>query len=178
MNPIHNLSDDEFVHIVQRAVALPEVPLTLQRAAIELWSSAQPTTLRSMAQTGLRLIAATLSFDSWAQPRVVLGMRSAASDTRHLLFSAMGRDIDLRISPVADRFTLTGQILGPDESADIELVAQPGNSNKAPEVRVTTLDTMGEFRLDDVSSGTYLMTLRTSSDEITLPPIEVGATSE
>lgn len=174
MKPFDRLSDDEFVHLVQRAVKLPDVPPKLARAAIDLWSAAQSTTLRSVANAGLRLVKAALSFDSWAGTPVAFGMRSANSDTRHLLFSAMGRDIDLRISPIADNFALTGQILGPDETGVIEL-AQPDDNIEAFAARVVPLDTMGEFRLDNVPGGTYQMTLRMGGDEIVLPPIEVGA---
>jgi hypothetical protein len=174
MKPIDHLTDDEFAHLVQRAVALPDVPPALQRAAIDLWPGLQPTTMKNVAQATLRFIAATLSFDSWAGPSVAFGMRSASSDTRHLLFSAAGRDIDLRISPAAGHFALTGQILGPDEAGVIELT-QPNVTAPVFDARVAQLDTMGEFRLDNVPGGTYQMTLRMGGDEIVLPPIEVGA---
>lgn len=176
MKPFDRLSDDDFVHLVQRAVALPDVPPQLAQMAIRCWERATPATLSSVARAGLRYVSAALSFDSWAHPPVAFGMRAAASDTRHLLFSAKGRDVDLRISAVADQFALTGQILGPDLSADIELVAQPGSSTQSPAVRVTSLNAMGEFRLDNVSRGTYVMTLITAGEAIVLPPIEVGAT--
>ena len=103
-----------------------------------------------------------------------MGMRSVASDTRHLLFSAQGRDIDLRISPAADQFALTGQILGPDEAGVIELAARAHDGQKASGARIVPLDALGEFRLDGVPGGTYQMTLRMGGDEIVLPPIEVG----
>jgi hypothetical protein len=168
------LSDDEFVHLVQRAVKLPDVPPKLARAAINLWPATQPTTLRSVANAGLRLVEAVLSFDSWAGTPVALGMRSATSDTRHLLFSAMGRDIDLRISPAAGHFALTGQILGPDEAGVIEL-AQHVDGLQVFDARVVPIDAMGEFRLDNVPGGIYQLTLRMGGDEIVLPPVEVGA---
>ena len=153
---------------------MPDVPPRLARAAIDLWSTAQPNTVKSVAAAGLRLITAVLSFDSWARPPLALGMRSVASDTRHLLFSAQGRDIDLRISPVSNQYALSGQILGPDESGLIELSAQPADGREASGARVVSLDALGEFRLDGVPGGTYLMTLRMGGDEIVLPPIEVG----
>lgn len=175
MKPVDPLSDDEFVHLVRQAVALPDAPASLVRAATDLWPIQQHSTLKSTAQAGLRLVAAVLSFDSWAQPPAALGMRAAVSSTRHLLFSAQGRDIDLRISPVADQFALAGQILGPDEAGMVELQTQPsvaGSSRSEP--HVAALDALGEFRLDGVCGGTYRMTLRVGSDEIVLPPIDVG----
>ena len=181
MKPVHSLSDDEFVHLVQRALALPDAPQRLVRAAIGLWPAARPSALKSMADSALRLVAAALSFDSWSRPATALGMRAGASDTRHLLFSAMGRDIDLRITPAADHYALTGQILGPDDAGRVELALQPDAGSAPPDVlgapgaRIAALDALGEFRLDGVRGGTYRVTLRLGGDEIVLPPIEVGA---
>jgi hypothetical protein len=174
MKTIDQLDDHEFAQLVQRAVAMPDVPPRLARAATELWSTNQPKTLTSVAAAGLRLVTAVLSFDSWARPPQALGMRSVATDTRHLLFSAQGRDIDLRISPVSNQFALSGQILGPDESGLIELAAQPADGREATGARVVSLDPLGEFRLEGVPGGTYQMTLRMGNEEIVLPPIEVG----
>ena len=174
MKPIDSLNDDEFTHLVQRAVALPDAPPFLVRAAIGLWPAAPATALKDVAQAAVRLVAAVLSFDSWARPPVALGLRAVASDTRHLLFSAMGRDIDLRISPAAGHFALTGQILGPDTTGVVELVTQSGDRGGASTARIAPLDDLGEFRLDGVHGGTYRLFLRMGCDEIALPPIEVG----
>jgi hypothetical protein len=177
MKPVQTLSDDEFAHLVQRAVALPDAPPALVRAAIDAWPGARTATLHGVAGAALRLVAAVLRFDSWAQPAVATGMRAGASDTRHLLFSAMGRDVDLRISPVADRFALTGQILGPDASGSVELAMQGGveaGGAGAPGIHTAALDELGEFRLDGVPGGTYQVTLRMGDDEIVLPAIVVG----
>ncbi len=175
MKPVDPMSDDEFVHLVQRAVALPDAPEAMVRAATELWPAAQQaSTLKEVAQAGLRIVKAVLSFDSWAQSPTAMGMRAAASPTRHLLFSAQGRDIDLRISPVADQFALAGQILGPDEAGMVELQAQPQAGSIKPELQVVALDALGEFRLEGVHGGTYRMTLRVGGDAIVLPPINVG----
>jgi hypothetical protein len=174
MKPIDSLSDDEFVHLVQRCVALPEASLASVRAAIDLWNGREPVPLKAVGRAALRLVMAVLSFDSWARPPVALGMRSLGSDTRHLLFSAQGRDIDLRISRTAGLFALSGQVLGPDESGMVELTAAVEGAAAGPAAQLAPLDDMGEFRLDGVRGGTYRMTLRIGGDEIVLPPIEVG----
>ena len=191
MKPIDSLTDDEFTELVQRAAGLPDAPPEMLRAATNLWPKTRPSTLGNHAETASQIIYAVLSFDSWARPAVAFGMRSAGSDTRHLLFSAAGRDVDLRISRLADTFALAGQILGPDEAGTIELAADPSltnaEANPAGSVadepddrqrligsRVTSLDELGEFRLDDVPAGTYRLTLRLGSDEIVLPPIVIG----
>ena len=174
MKPVDSLSDDEFVQLVQRAVALEDTPPFLVQAAIDRWTAPQGPALKSVVQAAFRLVTAVLSFDSWARPPVALGMRAAASDIRHLLFSAMGRDIDLRISPAADHFALTGQILGPDESGVVELATQSGEGIELPDARVASLGALGDFHLDGVRGGTYRLTLRMGSDEIVLPPIVMG----
>ena len=174
MKPVDRLTDDEFAHLVQRAATLPDAPAELIRQAIALWPAAPATSLKDAAQAALRLVCAVLSFDSWARPAVSLGMRAGASDTRHLLFSAMGRDIDLRISSVAGRFALTGQILGPDDAGVIELATQPDEGLETSDARTAVLDAFGEFRLEGVQGGTYRITLRMGQDKIVLPPIVVG----
>jgi hypothetical protein len=178
MKPLASLSDDEFTNLVQRAVALPEAPENLVRSAMALFPAQPTTTLKDVAQAALRLVTAALTFDSWVTPGLATGMRSRPSDTRHLLFSTMGRDIDLRISPEAspqaDRFALTGQVLGIDETGIVELTAGPDDGGDEGNVRTTALDAFGEFKLDAVLGGTYQITLRLSGDAIQLPPIVVG----
>lgn len=177
MKPVDRLTDDEFAHLVQRAAALPDAPAALIRAAIDLWpaahaaAAAPAAALKAAAQAGLRLVAAVLSFDSWAQPAVARGMRAGPSETRHLLFSAMGRDIDLRISPLADRFALTGQILGPDDAGTVTLCGLDADGGEAQSV---ALDALGEFRIDGVAPGRYRLTLTMGGDELVLAPLEVG----
>lgn len=171
MKPIDRLTDDELTQLARRAAALPGAPPALLAAASVLMQEAAPApaALPELARAATRLLAAALRFDSWAGAPLAFGMRALPADTRHLLFSAMGRDIDLRITPADECFALAGQILGPDESGRVELSSGGG----APK-RVAAIDELGEFRLDGIDSGTYLLTLRMGNDEIALPPIEVG----
>jgi len=171
MKPIAQLTDDEFSHLVQRSVReLPDAPLAMQQLAIELWpASGAAAALKALAQGVVAHIAAVLSFDSWAMPAVAAGMRSVRSPTRHLLFSAQGRDIDLRIAPAAELFSLAGQILGPDDAGQVELQPQGGAAPIS-----TALDALGEFRIDGLQRGTYVVTLTLGADRILLPPVEVG----
>lgn len=175
MKPVDSFDDDELARQLRRAAGLPDAPTALIKAATDLMPAPSRVRLSEVANAVLRLVTAVLSFDSWAQPPAALGMRAAPSETRHLLFSAQGRDIDLRISPAAEHFTLSGQILGPDESGAIELASQTGSGVAAAEAHVAALDDLGEFRLDGVRTGTYRLTLRVGADRIVLPPIEVGA---
>ena len=171
MKPVHLLSEDEFAKLVQRAAALPDAPPAMLRVAIGQWKAAQPTMLQAAAQAVIKRVVAALTFDSWAAGSLAFGVRAVPSDTRHLLFSAMDRDIDVRITPAASLFALTGQILGLDESGVIELASTFGDSGSAARAKV---DALGEFRLEDIPGGSYVLTLRLGEDEIVLPPIEVG----
>ena len=170
MKPLDSLTDDEFDRELRRAVsALPDPPAALQRAALDLFPTAAKASLRdAAAQVVVRQqLQAVLTFDSWATPALAAGMRSAASSTRFLLYSVKGRDIDLRITPAAAGFEVAGQVLGPDETGEVELRA-------ATEGGSAQLATMGEFRLEGVRRGSYVFTLRVGADEIVLPPVEVG----
>jgi hypothetical protein len=118
-----------------------------------------------------RVIAA-LTFDSWTTGAIASGMRGQESDTRHLLFNAMGRDIDLRITAAANHYSFTGQILGPDEAGVVEIVEQDATAGAA--ARIATLDDLGEFRLDDVPAGVYVLTFRLGADVVVVPPVRVG----
>jgi len=153
---------------------LQDAPPALVRAAIGQWQAAQASALQSAAQEVWRRVTALLSFDSWAPAPLAFGVRAVPSDTRHLLFAAQGRDNDVRIVPAAGHFALTGQILGPDESGVVELTPESAASNDAPGAHRAALDSLGEFRLDGIRRGTYVLTLRVSGDEIVLPAIHVG----
>ena len=175
MKPIATLTDDEFADLVHAAVALPDAPPAVVRSAIALFRDAQPSPLKVAADV-LQRIRAVLTFDSWATGPAALGLRSmpAQTESRHMLFSAAGRDIDLRIISSANSYVLAGQILGPDETGLVELSINTHQSHAAPILRSTTLDDLGAFHLDSVNAGTYWMTLKLGHDAVELPPIQVG----
>jgi len=180
MKPFESLTDDEFAHRLQQAVrALPDAPPALQRAALDLFPAAATLAATSaafgaLARGALRHVQAALTFDSWAAaPAGAPAMRSLRSATRHLLYNAQGRDIDLRVSAAGGAFSLAGQVLGPDGAGAVTLTPEPGHAAAAP--LTATLDELGEFRIDGVPAGTYLLALQFGADEIMLPPLDVGA---
>ena len=174
MKSINSLSDAELTDLARKASQLEDAPDGWVDAAVALWK-VSPRAAAQAPKLWTR-IAAALSFDSWATPQLALGMRSMAVDSRHLLYSAEGRDIDLRITLGVDRFALAGQILGPDESGEVSLSRQSDKPGTAVP-RTTQLDSLGEFRIDGVDRGTYQLTLRMGADEIVLPPIVIGDSS-
>lgn len=171
MKPVEQLTDDEFAQRVHRAVrALPDAPAAWQRAAIDLWP-ASPGRVSEVVRALGAVISAVLTFDSWATPGLAQGMRSLRSPTRHLLYSAEGRDIDLRITPADEAFAVSGQILGPDETGRVELTAigdpvAGGLSGR--------FDAMGEFRIDAVPAGRYMLTLHLGERPIVVQSLDVG----
>ena len=178
MKPFDKLSDDELLRKLRCAHdELPDAPPAMQRAAIDLWRAtpASPS-VASTAVHLLKQLTAILSFDSWAASLAVQGMRSVQAPTRQLLFSADHRDIDLRVSPTANVFSVAGQVLGPDTAGSIELLAQ--GVGIAAATHRAQLDPLGEFRIDGIHAGRYVMTLRLGGDEIVLPSIDVGAAGE
>lgn len=174
MKPVDELTDDEFAQRVQRAVrALPDAPAAWQRAAVALWP-ADTARVSDVVRALGAVISAVLTFDSWASPGLAQGMRSLRSPTRHLLYSAEGRDIDLRITPVDEAYAVSGQILGPDESGRVELTEADA---PAAVRRSGQLDEMGEFRIDAVPAGRYTLTLHLGERPIVVPALDVGGGS-
>jgi hypothetical protein len=171
-DPARDAADDALGSRLRRSLReLPDAPAALLRAAIGLWPG--PSASASLAAGVQALwvrVAAVLSFDSWAAPAVAGGMRGLRSPTRQLLYRAGSRDIDLRIAPADLTWALAGQVLGPEEPGHVELTRLDASAD----ARVMPLDELGEFRLDGVAPGIYSLTLYAGSDEVLLPPFDVG----
>jgi hypothetical protein len=178
MRPLNQLSEDEFRQLAQRAARMPDAPAAWVQAAVTLGVQAlmaPAMTLGQVLRSALHRVQAELSFDSGLQPNLTLGMRSMDGSTRHLIFSAPGHDIDLRISPAAEHFVLTGQILGRDPRGSVELTLHGDDARSASDVRVVALDEMAEFVLDGVPAGTCGLCLHLDQAVIELPPMHIGA---
>ncbi len=174
MKPIATLNDDEFSGLVKAAVDMPDAPAAWVRSAVALFPATAASPLGKAADAVLNRVRAVLSFDSWAQSPTALGLRATAStQTRQMMFSAPGRDIDVRIVSANDSYVLAGQILGPDENGAVELSVNT-EEQSARLVHSTNLDDLGSFRIDNLRAGTYWMTLHLNNAAVELPPIEVG----
>ena len=183
MKPLPELSDDEFAALARRAVASRDAPDPWLQRVHDAWAEAQrpPAALPGFGdlaklalQAATRRLAATLSFDSWAAAPLASGLRGLRGDTRQLIFSVEGRDIDLRLSAAAGSYTLAGQVLGPDESGSVELRLVPAHGPAAAAARSVPLDSLGEFHLDGVAPGRYVLTLTLGGEQVLLPAIDVG----
>ena len=114
----------------------------------------------------LKRLFASLSFDSLrAEP--VFGFRSGRAETRQLIFSAEDIDLDLRITPLGDRWNVSGQVLG----AECARGAVQMQSETATES--ACLNELCEFTLTPVSSGSYHLRLRLEDVQIEFPEIEL-----
>jgi len=166
MKPLEQLTDDELQAAGRSALRqLPDAPPAWIARAVDAMPGAIPAAMAG-ARAALRRLAATLTFDSLAQP--ALGMRGEPGVGRQLLYSVEGRDIDLRILGERGDFTVAGQVLGPDEQGQAVLDTAGG----AP--RTAALDAFGEFRFDGVAAGPLTLSLHLGGDEIVLPPIELA----
>jgi hypothetical protein len=173
MKPIDTRSDEELADLIRRSRTLEDAPEHAVRAAVALWPVANAPTVGALVRSAVDRLRAVLTIDSWAPGDLALGVRSVPSDTRQLLFSADGRDIDVRVSPSRPGFTITGQILGPDASGAVELMTS-GHAEAAAAVATGTLDELGEFHLSGIEPGRYTLLVRSPSVEIELPPFDVG----
>jgi len=163
--------DDSLIQTLRRAMRDPEPPSHVVAAAIGVWKE-RPATATVLDH--LIRIMAELVFDSHLQSPAAMGLRSAVADVRvrHLLFSAEGRDVDIRViadpSVTPQRWTMGGQVLGPDSSGTITAAREDGESQSAP------LDAMGEFSVGGLAAGRYVVTVVCGSAAIVLPAIDIG----
>ena len=98
----------------------------------------------------------------------------ASERARQLFFCASGRDIDLRIIPVAERFALSGQVLGPNCVGSVEIVNRSAGVMASADSQATPLDDLGRFGFAGLPAGVFSVTLRLGHDQVHLPLIEVG----
>lgn len=139
-------------HVIQRAIDV--------FAARSAAPAPRPAGLRQRLQ-------ALLSFDSAGLSPAAAGVRSAGGGTRQVLFSAEGRDIDLRIGPSsAAGWQVSGQILGPDEIGTVELRCGEFQAR-------TAWNELSEFRFDGVPGGTCQLTLHSDDWQLDLPDVQI-----
>lgn len=171
MNRLSTLSDEALAAMAAKVdIDLPAAPGWLVESAVAMWRA--PAAVPTLGER----IAAVLRFDSWAR-QAVPSLRSAAQEYRQLLFTADGRDFDLRIvadqwpAGPATRFVIEGQVLGAGDDGEMLLTRTDAMVARAP------LDEFGEFRFRDLAPGRYAIALQFGADRIDLPVIDVGGDS-
>lgn len=106
-----------------------------------------------------RRITAALRFDSLRMP-IAMGTRSQPTRERQLIFEAGLYDVDVRIEPDGVLWALSGALLGSDAGGQVEL--------KGPATVQTELNSLGEFSLPPMPSGTYSLTLRLDDVDVSM----------
>lgn len=166
--PLPEDADDD---LLQRRLRdsrqLEDAPEHLIQRAIDLW---QPRAAATTAGGALRRWIATLRFDSAVGDNLALGLRASGdSATRQMLFSAEGRDIDLRLEPLVDcRWRISGQVLGPDAAGIAELRC----GDAAPQQ--VAWNELSEFEFEPVATGVCALTLRADGWEISVPSFDLA----
>lgn len=142
-----------------------EEPAPLAVGAVKALFRARPP--RSAQRPAL--LTALLRFDS-ARSAPAFGLRSAAAAERQLLFSAGPYDVDLRVVPAGERWSVSGQLLGDPGSAHghAEML---GHADAAH----AELNAQSEFALRPLLPGRYTLTIRIADQAIVLPDVELSA---
>lgn len=115
----------------------------------------------------LRRVVAALTFDSNANLTPAFGVRASQSTTRQLLYSADERDIDLRVNAEADKWVVSGQLLGGGcVEGEIEIV---GKSRSV----TASLNELCEFSFPPLPSGNYSLRLLLNDTQLEIPSFEL-----
>lgn len=152
---------------LMRADASEDAPRDIVFNAVQMFRT-RPV---AVAAPGiLRRIVAALTFDS-AALAPAFGVRSGQSATaRQLLFSAGDLDVDLRLAPGVEGWTVSGQVLGACDGGEVEL-GKAGQSGVAR----TALNDLCEFALPPVPEGSYALHLRLGDMEVEIPELDLRA---
>jgi anti-sigma factor RsiW len=119
----------------------------------------------------LRRLVAALTFDS-SSLTPAFGVRSGqAAPARQLLFSAGDLDVDLRLAPGPEGWTVSGQVLGPCRGGEVALVTADGSTAAS-----AALNELCEFTLlPPTPDGTYTLRLRLDGAEVEIPELSLKA---
>ena len=116
----------------------------------------------------LRRLVASLSFDSGARtPAYGLRSGATAAAPRQLLFSAGALDVDLRLAPSGEGWSVSGQVLGECAGGRAELFAGGASAARAD------LNDLCEFTLPAVPAGAYTLRLTLDDAEIEVPGLSL-----
>ena len=152
------LSRLENVMSLMRTDRSEDAPRDILTYAVNLFRPLEPSFIRR--------VVATLSFDSLTVAPA-FGMRSGQSQSRQLVYSAEGNDIDLRITLQNNQWTVVGQVLRPDcVGGQVELEGAGGTTAAA-------LNDMCEFTLPSVPSGNYLLRVKMADLEVEVPQLDL-----
>lgn len=119
------------------------------------------------ALSGLRRVQAVLHFDSIGLAPA-FGVRSGKPGARQLLFHADKDEIDLRIEPAGQAWTVSGQVLGESAASGIAVLQGAEGTNQA------AINELSEFILPPVQAGTYKLILNLTNVDVEIDEIRIG----
>lgn len=163
-------SELERVTALMRQDTFEDAPPDLLSGAIRMFRT-RPVAERAPEGRLRRLIAA-LTFDS-SSLTPAFGVRSGqAAPARQLLFCAGGMDIDLRLAPGSDGWTVSGQVLGPCTKGRVEM---SGTTQESAMPAASELNELCEFILPPMPPGNYTLRLHLNDLEVEIPELHLNA---
>ena len=153
---------------LMRADAAEDAPPALVAGVVRMFRARRA---RAAEPGLLRRLVAALTFDS-SSLTPAFGVRSGqAAPARQMLFSAGELDVDLRLAPGAEGWTVSGQVLGPCAGGEVELVGDDGSTAAR-----ASLNELCEFTLlPPTPDGTYALRLRFDQTEVEIPELSLRA---
>ncbi len=163
---MNNSEDQILEHIIRRMQS--DVAADAPADALRYTKNLFRTRAAQPKESVLRRVLAVIRVDL-APGIAAFGERSGGEgQARQMLFDCGENAIDLRIQKAGGKFSIRGQILGyGSENGTVEL-------ESAERSYSTKVDDVSEFRLDDVETGHYSMTVRGSEQEIIIDSVHVN----
>lgn len=158
--------DDALAGALRRSRVLEDAPEALIRRAIDVFQPRRRAAVEAPAAGGLRRLVAALGFDSLGLAPQAAGLRALGDGTRQMLFTADGRDVDLRIRPAPGGHGVGGQVLGPDEAGRVAIECGAYRAE-------TAWNELAEFSFEGVPAGRCRIVLRSADWELALPEFEL-----
>jgi len=158
----------ELEHLIglMRTDASEDAPPSVIDRAVKLFRSRREP---ESASSGLRRrILAVLHFDSIGLAPA-FGVRSGTPGARQFLFHAGVDEIDLRIEPTGQVWTVSGQVLGESGASGIAVLQGAAGTSQA------ALNELSEFILPPVEAGTYKLTLNLTNIDVEIDEIRIGS---
>jgi hypothetical protein len=176
----HKLDDEAFDALLREAASLDDAPPALLHKVYALAKAPQTAPMQTLAATAsafgksiTKTLQAALTFDSWTTSPAALGLRSTTMETRQMMFSAPGRDFDVRVTPKGESFVLGGQILGDFGAGSISLSIDTHLRDQPTTTYGLPLDELGSFRIASLPPGLARLMFTLDEETITLPAFEI-----
>jgi hypothetical protein len=167
----HIVDDQKLIELLRRSAQIKEPPDWLVSSVREMWINRPKQQSSSLQQVSVvERILGVLKFDSAFLTPSAMGIRSASSGLRQLLFSAGNCDVDLRViqktNSTGRSWQITGQVLGPHTKG--EILVQDGSGD-----RRSAIDEFGEFNVESLTDGIYTVMVDLEKTSIVLPQFEL-----